>query len=236
MNWKEWHSQYDRCEVMQSRLATVRQTIEQCLRLLPPGRQRILSVCAGDGRDIIPLIAQSPRRSDFRGVLVEQDAALVKAGQELIDAHELGRYLTFLQADATAPAIYAERIPCDLVLAAGVFGNLLPRDFDMFVRALGAFLKTDGYLVWTRNRVVSNGHREIPRIRQTLQSHGFVECYHHDITDYIVACHQYQHETLPLPDTKLFTFTPFSEIPARRAPGANLLRSLLQWLGQRTTA
>ena len=39
----------------------------------PPGELRVVSMCAGQGRDVIGVLSQHPRRSDVRARLVERD-------------------------------------------------------------------------------------------------------------------------------------------------------------------
>jgi hypothetical protein len=51
--WSTWHRMYDENEHLQARLQVVRQTIREILDSYPWGKIRLISICSGDGRDIL---------------------------------------------------------------------------------------------------------------------------------------------------------------------------------------
>ena len=56
---------YDENEHLQARLQVVRQTIREILDSYPRGKIRLISICSGDGRDILEEISKHPRRTDL---------------------------------------------------------------------------------------------------------------------------------------------------------------------------
>ena len=51
-DWLQWHKEYDTWPELQKRLHLVQSHISSCLTSLPPGPINVISVCAGDGRDL----------------------------------------------------------------------------------------------------------------------------------------------------------------------------------------
>ncbi|MEH2313179.1 MAG: hypothetical protein V7K35_17660 [Nostoc sp.] len=60
-DWFEWHDLYKNEPKLQQRLQIVQEYISHSLNLSQPGLIRIVSVCAGDGRDLLGTLSnQSP--------------------------------------------------------------------------------------------------------------------------------------------------------------------------------
>ena len=75
MDWLNWHSDYDRPDSsLAQRLRTVQTQIRTVLDNAPAGPVKALSVCAGQGRDLLEVLADHPRRADVKARLVELDA------------------------------------------------------------------------------------------------------------------------------------------------------------------
>ena len=123
-DWHEWHEAYDRADSpLSRRLAVVQACIADALDAAPPGPIRVVSMCAGEGRDLLGVVASHPRRADVRGRLVELDAGLATtARSHAPDGIEVEC------ADAGTTASYAGAVPADLVLVCGVFGNITDAD------------------------------------------------------------------------------------------------------------
>ena len=64
MAWDHWYREYDHSPSLQARLAIVRRQIAAALDLCPPGPIRIISLCAGDGRDLVGALLLDRRRLD----------------------------------------------------------------------------------------------------------------------------------------------------------------------------
>ncbi|WP_214406087.1 hypothetical protein, partial [Pseudonocardia lacus] len=69
-HWTTWHANYDdRDSPLSQRLVEVRRQIGAALDRAAPGPVGLLSLCAGDGRDVLPVLAEHPRGGDVRGRL-----------------------------------------------------------------------------------------------------------------------------------------------------------------------
>src|SRR5438105_9868186 len=123
-DWREWHEAYNReGSPLARRLAVVQRGIAAVLDAAPPGPIRVVSMCAGEGRDVLGVLENHPRRADVAGRLVELDpelAATARAGAPAT--------VEVLCADAGLAASYAGAVPADLALVCGVFGNITEAD------------------------------------------------------------------------------------------------------------
>ena len=123
--WVEWHRGYeDASGSLARRLAAVREQIRDALDRCPPGEIRAVSMCAGDGRDLLGVLSAHPRRRDVRARLVEQDPDLVARGQ----ARAVDAPAELVIGDASTTTAYEGAVPADVVLACGIFGNISDED------------------------------------------------------------------------------------------------------------
>jgi hypothetical protein len=85
-DWYAWHQDYDDPgSALARRLVAVQDQIRAALDAAPPGPLRAVSLCAGQGRDLIGALAAHPRRADVAARLVELDprnAGLARAAAE----------------------------------------------------------------------------------------------------------------------------------------------------------
>jgi hypothetical protein len=89
---------------------------------LPARSVRVLSICAGDGRDVLPVLARN--RTGVSTVLVELAPGLSSAARRA--ARELGLTSVELRtADAGQVDTHVGVPPVDVLLACGVFGTSL---------------------------------------------------------------------------------------------------------------
>ncbi len=76
-HWVRWHEAYeDPGSALSVRLRLVQAGVRAVLDGSPPGPIKIVSLCAGQGRDVIDVVAAHPRRADVDALLVELDPAL----------------------------------------------------------------------------------------------------------------------------------------------------------------
>jgi hypothetical protein len=149
-DWNKWHGGYDVPDSsLARRLQVVRTCAEEALSACPAMTpMRILSLCAGDGRDLLPVLAGSGREIEH-AVLVEQDARL--AQQARASAAPLGvDQVTVLTGDAGNTASFAFCLPVDLLLLCGIFGNVSDADIWRTVTAVPGMLRRGGRVIWTR--------------------------------------------------------------------------------------
>jgi hypothetical protein len=78
VDWVAWHAAYDDpVSSLSARLTLVEQHVAVALDRAPAGPIRLVSLCAGQGRDVIETLTGHPRRDDVSAVLVEVDPANV---------------------------------------------------------------------------------------------------------------------------------------------------------------
>src|SRR5579863_5296566 len=99
-DWVEWHRDYDDPDSpLSRRLELVQGRLRAELDDAPAGDIRLISLCAGQGRDVIGVLSGHPRRDDVRARLVELDERNVAVARQAAQAAGLHR-VEVLQADA----------------------------------------------------------------------------------------------------------------------------------------
>ncbi|MGW4803436.1 class I SAM-dependent methyltransferase [Kitasatospora sp. NPDC004272] len=171
MDWNAWHDGYDDPGSWQARrLEAVRGRLREVLDGAPPGGLRVVSLCAGDGRDLLGVLAEHPRRADVRARLVELDPRNAGAARRRAVETGLAAQVEVVTGDAALPAHYAGMVPADVVLLCGVFGNLADADVERTVGACRALCRTGGTVIWTRHREAPD---LVPRIGEWFAAAGF---------------------------------------------------------------
>ncbi len=205
-DWHAWHDGYDVPDsILARRLVVVQQRIRDALGSVPPGPLLVISICAGQGRDLLGVLASHPRGRDAAVRMVELDrrnAAIARGAAKAagLDGVEV------VVGDASYTDHYAGMVPADLVLACGIFGNINARDIERTAGFLGCMCKTGGTVLWTRHR------REpdlIPELCGWLERDGFERTWLSAPTeDYGVGAHRFTGAPRPLaPGVSMFTFT-----------------------------
>ncbi|WP_341719553.1 class I SAM-dependent methyltransferase [Micromonospora sp. FIMYZ51] len=160
-DWYTWHDHYaDPASALSHRLAELRTRIAAELDQAPPGPLRAVSLCAGQGRDLIPVLATHPRGGDVTARLVELDPRNADLARAAAAAAGLSGVEVVL-ADAARTDAYAGLAPADLVLVCGVFGNISDADVRAVVGHCASLCATGGVVFWTR-------HREEPDLVPTI--------------------------------------------------------------------
>jgi hypothetical protein len=210
-DWDAWHADYaDPTSALSARLAVVRSEIRAALdRREGAGWAEpltVLSACAGDGRDILGVLAERAGQRPVAVSLLETDPRnLARAERYCREAGLAG--VRLLARDAGSSSSYLDAAPADLVLMCGVFGNLTDPDVRRLVSFLPALCRPGATLIWTRSR------REpdlTPAIRDWLAEAGFTELSFTAPPAVLgsVGTHRYDGEPVPLrPDEQLFRFT-----------------------------
>ncbi|MEU4221592.1 methyltransferase domain-containing protein [Actinoplanes sp. NPDC026623] len=177
MDWAAWHDDYDDPgSVLARRLAVVQDVIRAALDGCPQGPLAVVSMCAGQGRDLIGVLATHPRRADVRARLVELDPRSAAVAEAAARAAGLGG-IEVVRGDAGRMRHYRELAPADLVLVCGVFGNVTDADVLRSVEACARLCRVGGTVVWTRHRRPPD---LVPQIRGWFSACGFEEAYASD--------------------------------------------------------
>ncbi len=201
MDWLDWHSDYDQPDSsLAQRLRAVQAQIRAVLSDAPPGPVRVLSVCAGQGRDLIEVLLDHPRRDDVKARLVELDAR----NTAFAASAAAGLDIEVVTGDASLTANYRGIAPADLVLMCGVFGNITEDDIQRTIDNCRSLTAAGGTVIWTRGRTAPD---LLPQICTWFEERDFERLWVSDAgVNYGVGVHRYRGEPLPLKDSSMFTF------------------------------
>jgi hypothetical protein len=151
-DWIRWHDAYDDpTSGLSTRLALVQGHLSVALAAVPHGPINLLSLCAGQGRDVIGVLPGHPRRDDVTALLVELDPANAKIATDRAAAAGLAD-LTVRVADAGMVGAYADALPADVLLLCGIFGNISDEDIRRTATAAAEMCAPGGTVIWTRHR------------------------------------------------------------------------------------
>ena len=141
------------------------------LERAPAGDVRLISLCAGQGRDVIGVLTGHPRRDDVRARLVELDERNVALARQAAQAARL-HGVEVLQADAGITDACAGAVPAQIVVACGIFGNITDSDIQATVATLPSLCAPGALVLWTRHRSPPD---LTPAIRSWFGEAGFRE-------------------------------------------------------------
>jgi len=214
--WVEWHRQYESDGHLSARLKVVQERVREALTSSPPGTIRLVSMCAGDGRDVLGAVVDHPRRPDVRARLVELSPELSAAGRAGAEGNGLSN-VEVLTGDASTSTAYDGAVPADIVLACGIFGNITDTDIRTTIAHLPELCARGATVIWTRGRFEPD---LTPTIREWFVESGFEELSFVPIpgTTGSVGAHRLVEEPRPFrPGVRLFTFLAKAERPSQRA-------------------
>jgi hypothetical protein len=182
-DWTRWHADYESETPLQRRLEIVKQHVADVLRSGSGRGLAVLSICSGDGRDVLGALAEESVGSCVRGRFVDSDPRLAeRARRTAREASMTG--IEVLVADAGTTSAYAGAVPADLVLVCGVFGNIVDADVERTIRALPMLCAERGTVIWTRHRRPPD---LTPAIRGWFRDAGFVEVAFQTISDSVAS-------------------------------------------------
>jgi Putative methyltransferase len=171
-DWFEWHTPYDDpLSPLSQRLAFVQGHLGDALDRCRSGTIRLISMCAGQGRDVIGVLAEHRRAGAVRATLVEWDERNVDTARRAAAGAGL-RGVDVVRADAGSTDAYADAVPAEIVLVCGVFGNVSDDDIARTVDHLPRLCAPGATVIWTRHRRPPD---LTPRIRSWFEDAGFVE-------------------------------------------------------------
>jgi hypothetical protein len=146
-DWIAWHRDYDDDTPLHHRLLAVQRRIREALTSRPAGPIRVVSACAGEGRDLFGVLVDHPRAIDVQGRLVELDRVLATRA-----AGHAPPGIEVVRADAGSTDAYVGAVPADLVLVCGVFGNISDEDVSETIAAQPTLCAVGATVIWTRHR------------------------------------------------------------------------------------
>lgn len=171
-DYAAWHQEYDRPgSPLHLRLLVVRDLIAEFLDEAGPGPVRVVSMCAGDGRDLLVAAARHRRGEDVQARLVELDPRNASAARRTVARLGLDPVrISVVEGDAGHADAYAGAVPADLVLVCGVLGNISDDDVFGLIRFLPRLCAPGAGVVWTR---YPEPPGIIERIEGALRDSGF---------------------------------------------------------------
>lgn len=214
--WLEWHRGYGEGQPRALRLRVVQDRIREALDRSPPGPIRVISVCAGDGRDLLEVLANHPRAREVRARLVDVTPELVEAGRDTADREGL-HGVEWRLGDASNTSAFLGAVPADVILFCGIFGNISDEDVRGSIRHLPELCAQGATVIWTRGRFEPD---LTPAIRQWYAEAGFRELSFVTIPDTTatVGAHRLVTRGRPFqPNVTLFRFLPYPERPSTLA-------------------
>lgn len=211
MDWRTWHDKYNSSSSrMAERLRTVQEQIVTALDDCPPGPLRVISLCAGQGRDLLEVLPDHPRRDDVRARLVELDERNTAFAEHVARTSGLHQ-VEIVAADATLSDQYQDMTPAHLVLICGVFGNISDDDINRTIDACPQLCATGGSVIWTRNRRQPD---RVPMICRRFERLNFEQRWlSAPETALAVGVHRFRGEAQPLlMDERMFTFVGYDKL------------------------
>jgi hypothetical protein len=171
-DWVEWHQAYeDPTSGLNARLRSVRRQLPEAIDHAGAGPVRLVSMCAGQGHDVIGVLEHHPRRREVAAVLVEADPRNAELGRRRAAAAGLAQ-VEVREADASRPGCFADALPADVLLLCGIFGNVSEADIERTAMAAPALCAAGATVIWTRHRRPPD---LTPRVRAWFTGAGFDE-------------------------------------------------------------
>jgi hypothetical protein len=153
------------------RLAVVKKYIDRWFDETAPRPVSVVSACAGDGRDLLEVLAARDDSARVTARLVELEEANVVRAAQTVERLQLSGVHVW-QADAGMSDAYLGAVPADLVLLCGVLGNISDADVQHVISRLPQLCSRGALVVWTRHR----RHPDLTtQIRSWLSDAGFDE-------------------------------------------------------------
>ena len=205
-DWHAWHRPYaDETSPLSRRLRVVQRHIGSWLDDRRGETLTVVSACAGQAHDLLGVLAIRADAERVCCTLLEYDERNVAAAQAAIDDGAL-RNVTVVRTDAGDRSAYVGAVPADLVLMAGVFGNISDADVQRTITALPELCAANATVIWTRTRRAPD---LTPAVRRWLAAADFVE-HAFDAPDdvlFSVGVHRFVGVPRPLnPRGELFRF------------------------------
>jgi hypothetical protein len=207
IDWVGWHRAYDDPDSwLKQRLGVVQSAISDFFASRADGPVRVVSICAGQGYDLLGVLGSGGHTPSVQARLVEIDPENVRRGRKR--AAELRiKGVKFVCRDAGITDAYVGAVPADLVLVCGVLGRISRADVKNTIGLLPQICATSGRVIWTRHR----RHPDLtPSIRAWFSESGFAErsFVSPGAGRFAVGVHELEADARPLaPGLRLFTYS-----------------------------
>ena len=207
-DWYEWHGTYEDADsTLARRLTVIQGWLRQALDQLPAGPVRLISVVAGQARDLEGVLRDHPRAGDVSGRIVELDPRNTGVARKAL-SQIVGERIEVVTGDAGEADAYLGATPAGILLTVGLFGNIVDADVERTIRLLPGFAAAGAYVVWSRGGAREGVADLNPAVRRWFAEAGFTELEHTYIDGHQgLGFHRFDGTPAPFPaGEKLFEF------------------------------
>lgn len=137
-------------------------------------------MCAGDGRDLLGVLADRADTDQVSSVLLELHPELAQRARDAAAAAGLAR-VEVRTVDASTTDSYLGAVPADIIVLVGIFGNVSDEDLWRLLAFAPQLCRPDATLVWSRGRKFSRDLLGVTsgdlngEIRAKFEAAGFSE-------------------------------------------------------------
>ena len=121
---------------------------------------RVLSVCSGDGRDLLGTLANRSDADRVSAVLMELHPVLAQQARDAATGAGLTQ-IEVRTVDASTSDAYQGAAPADVVLLVGILGNIADTDVWRLIDFAPRLCSPGATLLWSRGRHFT---RELPGV------------------------------------------------------------------------
>lgn len=176
-DYDAWHAGYeDPSSTLSWRLQRVQTAIGAALDATD-GPVRVISACAGDGRDILGVLCQRADTARVRATLLELHPIVAERARTAADACKASANVEVRCVDAGSSDAYTDVAPAELVLLVGIFGNINDQDLRTTIAASPQLCTAGATLIWSRGRGGELADRN-DAVRSEFRAAGFTELDH----------------------------------------------------------
>jgi hypothetical protein len=207
-DWYEWHGAYeDAGGTLARRLTVIQGWLRRALDQLPAGPVRLISVVAGQARDITGVLRDHPRARDVSGRIVELDPRNTDVARKALCAIA-GDRIEVVTGDASRADAYLGATPAEILLVVGLFGNIVAADVERTIRLLPGLAAPGAYALWSRGSAREGVADLNPAVRRWFAEAGFTELEHTYVDGHQgLGFHRFDGTPAPFPaGEKLFEF------------------------------
>ncbi|MGD0553728.1 MAG: SAM-dependent methyltransferase [Streptosporangiaceae bacterium] len=177
-DWYAWHDSYeDGDSTLARRLTVVQGWLRQALDQLPAGPVRLISMVAGQARDVEGALRDHPRAGDVSGRIVELDQRNSDVARKTL-SRIAGDRIEVVTGDASQADAYLGATPAEILVVVGLFGNIAEADIERTIGLLPGFAAPGAYVVWSRGGARQGITDLNPTVRQWFAQAGFTELEH----------------------------------------------------------
>lgn len=215
-DWYAWHETYEDADsTLARRLTVIQGWLRQALDQLPAGPVRLISMVAGQARDIEGALRGHPRAGDVSGRIVELDRRNSDVARKALSGI-VDERIEVVTGDAGQASAYLGATPAEILVVVGLFGNIADADIERTIRLLPGFAAPGAYAVWSRG--TREGAADLnPTVRRWFAEAGFTEIEHTYIDGRQgLGFHRFDGTPAPFPaGEQLFTFVGWEQANSR---------------------